>query len=301
MTLSRFLLALRHRAWIPLAFAAIAVIASDLLIVRSKPTYTATATVIAKNPANATDRPLSFPEVVTSNNVAIRALKASHVDESVDQLEASLSVVSGKSDLYQLSIRDSDPARATALANAVANESTAYYQDLAGGDTASILATIDKDRADLSQRYLDASKALLAFDQAHPELSGGGAAARAEPALGAQRLALQLQQTTAANAVLNFEAGMTQGKLAQISTIRDFESHVIDQAAPIQTGGARYLRALFATSIAFLLGLAVVFVIEYFSHSINKPEEAEAYLDAPVVGAIPRINAGALRRLGGDK
>src|SRR5689334_13396848 len=171
MTLTTLLRALRRRAWIPLGFAAIATLAMGVLTLRARPTYTATATVIAKNPANATDRPLSFTEVLTSNNVAIRAIKSAHVNLSVDELEAALSVVSGKSDIYQIAIRDTDPARATALANAVATESTAYYQELAGGDTVSIRAAIDKDRTDLNTRYLDASQALLAFDQAHPQAS----------------------------------------------------------------------------------------------------------------------------------
>ena len=290
--LSAFSRVVRRRAWIPLLFATLATAAMGVLSLTSKPAYVATATVIAKNPENATDRPLSFPEVVTSNTVALRAIQAAHVAESVDELEAALSVVSGKSDIYQIAIRDTDPARATALANAVAGESTAYYQDLAGGDTVSIQATVDKDRADLNKRYLDASQALLSFDQTHPQ----GAGARGDPSLGAQRLALQLAQQAAANAVLNFEAGITQGKLAQITTIRNFESHVLDQAAALPRGETKLARLIYVAGLGLLLGIGAVFLLEYFGRSIDKPEDAEAYLDAPVVGVIPRASAGALRR-----
>ena len=290
--LSAFSRVVRRRAWIPLLFATLAAAAMGVLSLTSKPAYVATATVIAKNPENATDRPLSFPEVVTSNTVALRAIQAAHVAESVDQLEAALSVVSGKSDIYQIAIRDTDPARATALANAVAGESTAYYQDLAGGDTVSIQATVDKDRADLNKRYLDASQALLSFDQTHAQ----GAGARGDPSLGAQRLALQLAQQAAANAVLNFEAGITQGKLAQIATIRNFESHVLDQAAALPRGETKLARLIYVAGLGLLLGIGAVFLLEYFGRSIDKPEDAEAYLDAPVVGVIPRASAGALRR-----
>ena len=230
--------------------------------------------------------------MVTSNTVALRAIKTAHVAETVDELEAALSVVSGKSDIYQIAIRDTDPARATALANAVAGESTAYYQDLAGGDTVSIQATVDKDRADLNKRYLDASQALLSFDQTHPQ----GAGARGDPSLGAQRLALQLAQQAAANAVLNFEAGITQGKLAQITTIRNFESHVLDQAAALPHAETKLARLIYVAGLGLLLGIGAVFLLEYFGRSIDKPEDAEAYLDAPVVGVIPRASAGALRR-----
>jgi capsular polysaccharide biosynthesis protein len=295
MTLTTLLLALRRRAWIPLVVAAVATLAMGVLTLRSKPTYTATATVIAKNPENATDRPLSFPEVVTSNTVALRAIKTAHVEASVDQLEHSLSVVSGKSDIYQIAVKDLNPAVATALANAVASESTAYYQDLAGGDTASIQASIDKDRTDLSTRYLDASQALLAFDRDHPQVS------RTDATLGAQRLQLQLAQQAAANAYLNFEAGITQGKLAQITTIRSFEAHVLDQAAPVAGGGARVVRVAYAAALGLVAGIVLAFLLEYFGRSINQPEDAEAYLGAPVVGVIPRANLRALRRAAGRK
>jgi capsular polysaccharide biosynthesis protein len=295
MTLTTLVLALRRRAWIPLVVAAVATLAMGVFTLRSKPTYTATATVIAKNPENATDRPLSFPEVVTSNTVALRAIKTAHVVASVDQLEHSLSVVSGKSDIYQIAVKDLDPAIATALANAVAAESTAYYQDLAGGDTASIQASIDKDRTDLSTRYLNASEALLAFDRDHPQVS------RTDAALGAQRLQLQLAQQAAANAYLNFEAGITQGKLAQITTIRSFEAHVLDQAAPVSGGGARVVRVAYAAGLGLVAGIVIAFLLEYFGRSINQPEDAEAYLGAPVVGVIPRANLRALRRAAGRK
>jgi len=290
--LSALRLVLWRRAWIPLLSAALATGALAAMTLTARPTYVATATVIAKNPENATDRPLSFPEVVTSNTVALRAIKTAHVAETVDELEAALSVVSGKSDIYQIAIRDTDPARATALANAVAGESTAYYQDLAGGDTVSIQATVDKDRADLNKRYLDASQALLTFDQNHTQ----GAGARSDPSLGAQRLALQLAQQAAANAVLNFEAGITQGKLAQITTIRNFESHVLDQAAALPRGGRNVTLLIYVGGLGLGLGIVAVFLLEYFGRSINKPEDAEAYLGAPVVGVIPRASPGAMRR-----
>ena len=295
MPLTSFLHALRRRAWIVLLFVAIATLAVGVITLRSKPTYTATATVIAKNPENATDRPLSFAEVVTSNTVALRAIKSAHLEESVDQLEASLSVVSGKSDIYQIAIKDEDPARATALANAVASESTAYYQDLAGGDTASIQASIEKDRTDLSKRYFDASQALLAFDRDHPQVS------RSDATLGAQRLQLQLAQQAAANAYLSFEAGIAQGNLTQIATIRNFEAHVLDQAAPIAIGGARLARLAYGAAIGLAWGIVVIFLLEYFGRSINQPEDAEAYLGAPVVGVIPRTSARGIARAAGGR
>ncbi|MEO6795567.1 MAG: Wzz/FepE/Etk N-terminal domain-containing protein [Candidatus Dormibacter sp.] len=292
MSLTSIRIALQRRAWIPLVCTALATLAVGVLTIRSQPTYTATATVIAKNPENATDRPLSFPEVVTSNTVASHALQSAKVREPVDRFEASLSVVSGKSDIYQIAVKDADPARATTLANAVADESTAYYQDLAGGDTVSIQATIDKDRADLNSRYLEASQALLAFNQTNPQPAGG----REDSKIGAQRLQLQLSQQAAANAVLNFEAGITQGKLGQITTIRNFEAHVLDRAVPTATGGRKPLLVAYAGALGLIAGIIAALLLDYFGRSINQPEDAEAYLGAAVVGVIPRASPRKLRR-----
>lgn len=290
MSIAILLSTLRRRAWIPAVCIAVATLAMGVVALKSKPTYVATATVIAKNPDNGTGTPLDYTQVVASNTVAYRAIQSAHIPETVDELERSLSVVSGKSDIYQVAVRDPDPMRATALANAVATESANYYQELAAGDTAAIQATIDQERADLNKRYLDASQALLAFDLSHQAASLAG-----QPALGAQRLQLVLAQQAASNAVLNFEAGITQGKLAEITTIRSFESHVIDPAAPILSGGRRLTLMAYGGFLGLLLGLGAVFLIEYFGRSIHRPEEAEAYLGAPVLGTIPRATSRALR------
>jgi uncharacterized protein involved in exopolysaccharide biosynthesis len=290
MSFAILLSTLRRRGWIAAVCVALATLITGAFALRSKPVYIATATVIAKNPGNATDTPLDFTQVATSNTVAYRAIQSARIPETVDELERSLAVVAGKSDIYSVSVRDPDPGRATALANAVANQSAGYYQELAAGDTASIQATIDKNRADLNQRYLQASQALLAFDLNHPADSLLG-----KPDLGAQRLQLVLAQQAASNAVLNFEAGVTQGTLAQITTIRSFESHVIDPAAPILSGGRRLTLLAYGGFLGLVVGAGIAFLLEYFSRSINRPEDAEAILGAPVLGTIPRARSRAMR------
>ena len=295
MSLANVAAILRRRAWIPLACLALATLIMGAISLRSKAVYVATATVIAKNPENATDRPLSYAEVVTSNTVAYRAIQSVKIPETVDDLERALSVVSGKSDIYQVSVQDPDASRATILANAVANQSTAYYQELAAGDTASIQAAIDKDRADLNQRYLQASQALLSFDHDHP-----AATLADNPNLGAQRLQLQLAQQAASNAVLNFEAGVTQGKVAEITTIRSFEAHVLDPAAPIRSGGRKPLLLAYAGFLGLAIGIGFVMLLEYFGRTINRPEQAEEFLGAPVLGAIPRATSRSLRAVKGS-
>ena len=48
--------------------------------------------------------------------------------------------------------------------------------------------------------------------------------------------------------------------------------------------------ALALGGLGLVLGLGLVFLLEYFGRAINKPEDAEAYLGAPVVGVIPSVS-----------
>ena len=53
----------------------------------------------------------------------------------------------------------------------------------------------------------------------------------------------------------------------------------------------------YAALLGALAGIANVLLLEYFAQSINRPEQAEAHLGAPVVGMIPRVTRRSLRRM----
>src|ERR1700730_15518244 len=106
---------LRRRAWIPLLLLVVTVLASGAFALFSKPEYTATATVIAKSPSNGTDKTLSFQEIATSNNLALKVRKQLNLGQSVDDLVSHTNVTSGRSNLYKLAYTTDDPDQATTV------------------------------------------------------------------------------------------------------------------------------------------------------------------------------------------
>jgi capsular polysaccharide biosynthesis protein len=248
--------------------------------------------VIEKNPTNGTDRPLSFPEVAVSNSVASRALKDAHVDQPIADFEQRLAVVSGKSDIYQISVQDADPDRAVALANAVATESTNFYEELATITVTSATKQVDKDIAQMRTQYLAAAQALATFEAQHPEASAG----RGGAALLAQRQELQLEQQAAANAFINLQTGVSQVEVGEITRARDFAAGVIDKAVAARDAGLRPYKLVYALGAALLVGLALVIVLEYLRRAVRDPAEVEEILGVPVIGFIPKANPRVMKR-----
>jgi capsular polysaccharide biosynthesis protein len=290
--LKHILRALRRRFWIPLVLVALTGLVTGALYLKAKPTYTATASVIAKNPTNGTDRPLNFAEVAMSNATASRALKDANVDMPIADLQQALAVVSGKSDIYQISVRDGDPNRAVALANAVATESTSFYEELATIRVGSATTQINKDIAEMRTQYLAAAEALATFEAQHPETVAG----RGTAALLSQRQVLLLEQQAAATAFINLQTGVSQTEIGEISRARDFAAGVVDKAVAAKDAGLRADKVAYAQLVALLLGIALVIALEYLTRTVRDPTEVEEILGVPVIGFIPKANSRVMKR-----
>src|SRR5438309_8614693 len=120
MDIREYLDVLRRRAWIPILLVIVAVMSTGAVAYLAKPEYTATATVLARGGGNA-NQTLSFNEVVTSNSLALRVLHKLKLTESVDSLSSQITVASGRTtNLYLITVRDTDPTRAEKIANTAA-------------------------------------------------------------------------------------------------------------------------------------------------------------------------------------
>jgi capsular polysaccharide biosynthesis protein len=58
---------------------------------------------------------------------------------------------------------------------------------------------------------------------------------------------------------------------------------------------ARLLKVLYAIALALVVGIGIVFAVEYFDNSMRDPEEVEKLIGAPVVAVIPRATTRTLR------
>lgn len=281
--------------WIPVALTLVAVIAMTAIVHRSGPDYRATATMIAKNPPSGLEKTLNFADIVTSNTVALRVKQQLKLSDSADQLVSKVTVTSGRSNLYGITVVDSDPGRAAAIANAVARQAGALYTQLGSGTGSAVIAQLDQQRAAYQQRHLDAARALAAFDSAHPGLVKAAETGPVDPELMSQRAQLQLNQQAAAADYLKFEDQSTQTRVNTVNSQRDFEAFLVDEAVAKPDQTRSLLRVAYAGGLALLVGLAVVLLLQLRDRSVRDPEAVEQMLGMPVIATIPRASKRTLR------
>jgi capsular polysaccharide biosynthesis protein len=290
MEIREYLRILRRRAWIPLLLVVVTGVSTAIFTLALQPTYTATATVLAKSQNQSSTQGLSFQEVAASNSLLLRVRKDLRLTETVDQLSSRLTVSAGRSNIYKVAFNDTDPNRAVAIANAVATDSAELYQKLGGGTGNSLTNSLVADQGVFRDQYLTATTALLDFNDKHPV----GQVAK-DKSLQAQQALLQLDQQAAQSAYLNFANAQSQARVQQITQGLNFEAAVVDQAAARPDTMARLLKVLYAIALALVVGIGLVFAVEYFDNSMRDPEEVEKLIGAPVVAVIPRATTRTLR------
>jgi capsular polysaccharide biosynthesis protein len=293
MEIREYLNVLRRRAWIPILLVIVAVLSTGAVTYLAKPEYTATATVLARDSGNA-NQTLSFNEIVTSNSLALRVLHKLKLNEGVDSLSSQISVTAGRSNLYLVTVRDGSPTRAEQIANTAAAESAALYAELASGKSQSIVQALASDREELKQQYLAAAKAALDYKNQHPDAFGTNPTTK-NTSVGSQALELQLEETATAEAYSNLWQGIIQSRVSELSQARGFTALVVDQAAAKRDTSGGLVKVVYAAALALVLGIGLMFALEYFDNSLRDLEEVEQLLGIAVVGVIPRGTARTLR------
>lgn len=283
MELREYWRVLRRRAWIPIALTALAAAGASALTLLSQPEYTATATVVAKTPSSG--KSISFPEIATSNSLAIRVKNRLGLQDGVDQIIGKIRISPSRSDTFKVSVNDTNSRRAADIANAVAVEAVALYQDRVAPTQASI-AALDRPRNEFRNRYLAAAQALIAYQRAHPDTPSGTA----------EGMALQLDERAAADSYVRFEQEISQLEITEFTDPNTILASVVDEAAPMPDTTARLLRIFYAAGLAVLLGIGVIVAAEYFDHSVRSPEEAEQLVGFSVLGVIPRAKLRPIRQ-----
>jgi capsular polysaccharide biosynthesis protein len=281
---------LRRRAWIPALLLLVTVVATGAFALLSKPEYTATATVLAKSQSNGIDKTLSFQEIAASNNLALKVRRQLNLSETVDDLVSRTSVTSGRSNLYKVAYTADDSEHATSVANAMAKGAAELYQQLGGNTNTSIANDLEGDQATYRSRYLTAAKALVDFNHLHPD----GVNSK-DSNVAAQSMLLKLDEQAASGAYTNFQGDVTKARVDETSNARLFEAKVVDDAAAKPNTSGRYLKIAYAAALALVVGIALIFVVEYADNSIREPEEVEQLLGTSVVGIIPQANSRTLR------
>ncbi len=292
MEIREYLTILRRRAWIPALLVVVTVAATTAFVYLAKPQYQASATVIASGSGTTG---LNFQDVASSNNVALKVQQKLQLPLSVGDIVGKIQVTSGRTNLYRITATDLDPRRAEAIANTTAQISADLYQQLAGGTNTPVSQDLQGNQAAASAQYLLVAKKLLDFRKANPL-----GANSADTSVAAQAMELALEEQAAGQAYTDIVAGNATAQVAQVTNSRNFQATVVDQAAAVPDTSGRYLKIVYAAVFALVLGVALIFAVEYMDQSVREPEEVEQLLGAPVIAVIPRVTARTLRPASGS-
>ena len=294
MELREYWRVFKRRAWIPILLVIVTVVTAGALTFLSKPEYIASATVQAKATGasgSSSTQTLSLQEIVASDTLALAVIKDLNLATTPADLSKRIRVAAGHSDLYTLSITDPNPDQATALANDVAKQAAILYQEKNATAASTVFdANITAARGDFLKRYNDAEIALLNFQFANPKIDQSR-----DVTLVAQYHQLQLDEQAAAAAYQAFEQQTTTDTVTALSQANNFTASVLDPAVAKPDTSGRYLRVAYAAALALLLGVGLIYLIEYMDNSVREPEGVEEMIGAPVIGIIPRASPQTLR------
>ena len=286
----------KRRAWIPLVLVIGTALTVGALSFLTKPTYVAAATVQAKVTTNgntlAPTQTLSFQEVVSSNTLALAVIKDLNLNMSPVDLTQLIRVTAGHSDLFTISITDPDPNEAVAIANSVAKESVLIYQTKnAVADTTVFDNNVVEQRKAFLKRFDEAEQALLQFQADHPKILQQ----TSDIDLQTKYQELILDQLATGAAYSAFQQQTTTSLVNAISEATHFSASVLDTAIAKPDLSSRYTKVAYAAALALVLGVGLIFLLEYMDNSIREPESVEEMIGAPVVGIIPKATSQTLR------
>jgi len=287
----------RRRARIPIVLMIAAVCAAFVFNTMSKPKYTATATVVARNLLTIL-KPLKFEELATSTSVAAHARDQLRLSDSPEDLARRVRAAASQSALYRVSVTDTVPDRAISITNAISLEAARVYTDLAVGTLSTTAGQVDGERSSYRERYLTAAQRLLDYEALHPDVLIGSSGSEtlppdlqgqlleqgATPSLQplapplattdvrveSQFLALQLASRLAADAYHNFEAETAKNGVAAVANAHDYGAQVVDPAVVAEPDtSARRWRLVYAAVLAGLLGAGITFGREHIERRMR--------------------------------
>jgi len=290
MELLQYWAIIRRWLWLVVLTTLLAAAAALVVSLRTTPEYRATTQILiqqASNPSNLTTYSdiltserlaRTYSKLLTNRPVLEQALQELDMDgeQAVADLKDSVSVQPVRdTTLIQLSVEDTDPARAVALANEIPKVFARYNENVQLSryrDSKQNLETqLKRLEADLTriQTQLDAVKAA---DNADP----------------AQVLPLETQLTSLQTSYASLLRQYEEVRLAEAGSV---DTIVVSEPA-LEAKKVRprtMLNTLLAAIVGLMLGLGAAFLIEYLDDTVKSPDDVARLGDIPVLTGIARV------------
>lgn len=221
------------------------------------------------------DRVANNEVVLATSPSVLGYVAAAHPPLTVAHLQSDVTAaVTRNTEFVQITAEDTSGARAASIANAVAQELVATYN-------ASVREANAKAQAPLQQQI---GATQQQFAQTTQQLTALGS----PPSDPAQAVTLQSQLAAQQSQLQHDEAGLQQIQVNQANSAIDMKvSESAQPGGPLLT---RVIEAALAGVIGgALLGLLLVFALDWLDWRVRTPEEVVALLGAPALGEINRI------------
>jgi non-specific protein-tyrosine kinase len=280
------------RAWFPLLVACVALAAGAAFLFTSQQpnVYEAKATLIvgqslsSANPS--TDQLLAsqrltttYASIVTTRPILDAVVTKLRLDATADELRGRVVADTPLSNTFlTITVRDADPARAAAIANALTDQLIAASPAIAGRQ-AEFQASIDAD--------LKATQDQINSTQAQVEtltgLTNPSAAQAAELETLDGRLA-SLRSTYAT--LLSYSSGNGSSLLSVIEP-------AVPPTSPVSPRPLLY--TLLAAIVGLLIGTAIAFVVEYLDDTVRDAGTVEEVAGLSTLGIIASMKGNRVR------
>jgi succinoglycan biosynthesis transport protein ExoP len=281
------------RRWLPLLIASMVLAAGAAYAISSiqQKTYQAGATLIVGQSLTSTSpdynqlltsQQLSstYASLATTRPILEAVISELALDTTPEELLKRVSAEARTdSTLLSISAMDSDPARAAAIANAMADRLVAASAAIQGRQ-ADIQASIDADLAATQDQIVTTQGRITELSN-QPSLT-----ADEETELATLQARLVTLRATYATLL-----GYSSASATNLIT-------VVEPAAPPTdpTSPRPLLNTLVAALVGLLLAAGIVFVVEYVTDALRNPEEVEEATGLATLGSIGRMRSGDGRR-----
>ncbi len=292
--LRRYALLVWRWLWLIVLGTALAAGAAYVVCRRTTPVYSATVTLLINHAPSFGFANSDYTSLLTSERLArtyselLRTPKV--LGPVADKLGLSkLPVVQVQlvrdTQLLRVSVEDTDPALAAAIANTVAQ----VFKDMNEAQQLSRYTALkDSLTNQIQQVEKDVATTQVEIDSLRGPLSPSEEARRA-----------QLQTTLAQYRSNNTSLmnNLTQVRLAEMQATNSV-SVAQEAEAPIAPVRPRTLtNTALAAVVGALLALGMAFLIEYLDDTIKTPDDVEQVAQAPTLGLIARIEGGEPTKL----
>lgn len=300
MELKHYLLLLRKWLWLIILGGILGSAIGYVVSILTVPVYQSTVTLLISQGASPMQ---DYNSIITSQRAAttyVEQLKSPVVMKQVakdlgipllpsDQLPAGVTVqLVRDTQLIRVSVEDTDPARAQAIANDIAkvfNDQNNAFQ-LQRYSVAQ--DEIDRQVADVRKRIDDVQKSLAPLGDANDSKNTS-----APEFVRTERARLQMELSTLQS---QYTVLLKSAQDSRLAASRYIDTVIVSTPADMPRAPIRprtSVNVLIGLAIGVLLGLGLGFLIEYLDDSLKSSEDVTRILELGVLGNVVRFPKGA--------